>query len=411
MAKNKENPSERLFSKLCAKQYLKGFVFHSPKYNDPTEKEAGDIILWLRTYLIAFEVVWRDPYSKGNTKQFIKRIGEKRKQLESDFKVYSEKAEKIELINEAGKKINYERDYFHRDNFVGVIIVDCESKLENIHYDSYKKINASNFSIAVMTKNDFVDLLIEIDTVSDLLYYLKERFEFINSVFQECPHLFINLNLRTERDLIALYKRKSNSFSGYSCSQILQNNIWVNYRKEFKEKISARDKENEKTRVLDQLVDYLSDNIEKSEIMPLIAWEIGIQTRRERVGLADKVIKAFHGLKNKVEMRVFAYLSQTTGCWSVFFFQYGEEAGKLEDNLIKMAQLKLFKEMKDHSFSYSVIGYGFKKSIVHTGNSFDEIAVCIEDACNYPQIPIDKYNKSLKYFGDPKPKRINEFPV
>ncbi len=106
MAKNKENPSEKLFSDLCAKQYLKGFVFHSPKYNDPTEKEAGDIVLWLRTFLIAFEVVWRDPSNQGSTKQFIKRIGEKRKQLESDFKVYSEKSDKVELINEEGVKIN-----------------------------------------------------------------------------------------------------------------------------------------------------------------------------------------------------------------------------------------------------------------------------------------------------------------
>ena len=108
MAKNKENPSEKLFSDLCAKQYLKGFVFHSPKYKDPTEKEAGDIVLWLRTFLIAFEVVWRDSSCQGSTKQFIKRIGEKRKQLESDFKVYENKSDKIELTNEEGERIHYE---------------------------------------------------------------------------------------------------------------------------------------------------------------------------------------------------------------------------------------------------------------------------------------------------------------
>lgn len=411
MAKNKENPSEKLFSDLCASKYLKGFVFHSPKYNDPTEKEAGDIVLWLRTYLIAFEVVWRDPSNQGSTKQFIKRIGEKRKQLESDLKVYSEKSDKVELINEEGKKINYDSGYFHPGNFVGVIIVDCDLKLENIHYKSYENINSSSFPIAVMTKNDFVDLLVEIDTVSDLLYYLKDRYKFVNSVFQKCPHLFINLNLRTERDIVALYKEKSNSFEGYSCNQLSKNNIWENYQKEFKEKIRARDEENERTKVLDQLVDYLLINSEKSKIMPLMSWEIGIQTRRERVDLADKVIKAFQGLKNEVDMRIFAYLSQTTGCWSIFYFQYGETTGNLEDNLIEMAQLKLFKEMKENSFGFSVFGYGFKKSIVHTGNAFDEIVVCIEDACNYQHIPSDKYEKSLAYFGKPKPKKIREFPI
>lgn len=411
MAKNKENPSEKLFSDLCAKQYLKGFVFHSPKYNDPTEKEAGDIILWLRTILIAFEIVWRDSSNEANTKQFIKRIGEKREQLESDFKVYSQKGDKVELINEEGNKINYEEDNFHRDNFVGVIIVDCDTKLENIHYESYKKLNTSNFPIAVMTKKDFVDLLVEIDTVSDLLYYLKDRYKFINTVFEKCPHLFLNLNLRTERDIIALYKKKSNSFEGYRCNHLSEDNIWENYQQEFKEKIRDRDAENKRTKVLDQLVNYLLVNVEESEVMPLIAWEIGIQTRRERVELADKVIKAFQGLNDKVDMRIFAFLSQTTECWSIFYFQYGENVGKLEDNLIEMAKLKLFKEMKESAFSYSVFGYGFKKSTIHTGNTFDEIVVCIEDACNYHTVPLDKYKKSLKHFGNPIARIIKEFPV
>jgi hypothetical protein len=411
LAKNRENPSEKLFSDLCAKQYLKGFVFHSPKYNDPTEKEAGDIILWLRTILIAFEIVWRDPSNEANTKQFIKRIGEKREQLESDFKVYSQKGDKVELINEEGNKINYAEDNFHRDNFVGVIIIDCDTKLENIHYESYKKLNTSNFPIAVMTKKDFVDLLVEIDTVSDLLYYLKDRYKFVNTVFEKCPHLFLNLNLRTERDIIALYKKKSNSFEGYCCTHLSEDNIWKNYQQEFKEKIRDRDAENKRTKVLDQLVNYLLVNVEVSEVMPLIAWEIGIQTRRERVELADKVIKAFQGLNDKADTRIFAFLSQTTGCWSIFYFQYGENVGKLEDNLIEMAKLKLFKEMKESSFSYSVFGYGFKKSTIRTDNTFDEIVVCIEDACNYDTVPLDKYKESLKHFGSPITRVINEFPV
>lgn len=411
LAKKIENPSERLFSDLCSKHYLKGFVFHSPKYNDPTEKEAGDIVLWLRNFMITFEVVWRDPSAQASTKNFIRRVGEKRKQLESDFKVYSDKSDKVELVNEDGNKINYENDNFSSENFIGVIIVDCDSKLDNIHRDSYRKINSSDFPIAVMTKNDFVDLLNEIDTVSDLLYYLKDRYTFICSIFESCSHLFVNLNLRTERELIALYKKQSNSFDGYSYLELSKGNIWQDYQIKFEERILARNEENERTKILDQLVDYLLFNHDKSDIMNLMSWEIGIQTRRERVVLADKVIDAFKGLELKKCTRVFAYLNQATGCWSVFYFQYGDEQGKLEENLVEMAKLKLFKEMKEESFSYSVFGYGFKKSIANTRNTFDELAVCIEDACNYSSIPSAKYNDSLKYFGKPKINTINEFPV
>ena len=72
-----------------------------------------------------------------------------------------------------------------------------------------------------------------------------------------------------------------------------QDKIWENYQKEFKAKIIARDKENERTKVLDQLTEFLSSNSDKSEIMPLLAWEIGIQTRRERVELADTRCSSF----------------------------------------------------------------------------------------------------------------------
>lgn len=112
MIVEKSNPSERLFADLCNRQYLKGFVFHSPKYNDPTEKEAGDVVLWVRNMMVVFEVVWRNPSSSSSTKQFVKRIGEKRDQLESGFSAYSLKGENIYLVNEEGKTIKYQKECF-----------------------------------------------------------------------------------------------------------------------------------------------------------------------------------------------------------------------------------------------------------------------------------------------------------
>ena len=35
--KIQSNASERLFAELCAQIYLKGFVFHGPKFKAPTE--------------------------------------------------------------------------------------------------------------------------------------------------------------------------------------------------------------------------------------------------------------------------------------------------------------------------------------------------------------------------------------
>lgn len=410
MINNEDNPSEKLFSDLCAKQYLKGFVFHSPKYDDPTEKEAGDVVLWLRTFIIVFEIVWRNPSSSKNTKHFIKRIGEKRNQLESDFNAYAEKGEKIKLTNKSGQKIRYNKDYFHHDNYAGVIIVDCDSKLNNIHYKSYKKSLDLKFPIAIITKKDFLDLLNEIDTISDLLYYLKDRHKYLQLIYHDCPHIFINLNLRTERNIIALYKYGFNSFKKYSHIQLLSGDAWEKYTHEFKQKIEDRNIENKKTKIIDNIIELLSIYIE-NEIFLQCAWELGVTTRRERVALAGKLIKALSELENKKERRQFAYYNQTTGCWSVFYIQYGEDIGTLEDNTTEITQLKIFKEIKENDFKYSVFGYGFRKSSTHTNNTIDELFSCIEDADNYPEIPLTKYTDSLKYFGYLTTQKIHEFPI
>jgi len=316
-----ENKSGELFKELCNQQYLKGFVFHSPKYDDPTEKEAGDVVLWIRDYLIVFEIVWRNSSSSVSTKSFIRRVGEKRRQLESDFITYQDK--QVNLVNEEGKRVEYSKDNFNGDNFSGVIVVDSDVELENIHNESYNKTLTNDFPIAVMTRNDFEDLLIEIDTIPDLLYYLRDRYNFLKNIYSDCPEKFINLNLRTERDLIALYKKKSNKFDNYSCKDLLKNNIWDRYRAEFKDKIEVRDKENKKTLVVDEIIDILLKNPLEDELIPLHAWELGLLSRRDRVIIADKINGAFSN--NRIETRQFAYFNENTSCWTVFYFQYNSQ--------------------------------------------------------------------------------------
>jgi hypothetical protein len=252
-----------------------------------------------------------------------------------------------------------------------------------------------------MTKNDFKDLLVEIDTVPDLLYYLKDRYEFLKSIYSFCPRIFINLNLQTERDLIALYKRKSNSFNKYTCKDLLEENIWSNYKEEFEDKIKVRDKENEETVIMDNFIDTLLQNPLRDEEMPLHAWELGLLSRRERVTFANKINDALN--ITQTESRQFAYFNPNTGCWLVFYFQYGGEEDLLK-GLQEMTNLKLIKEMKENSFEYSIFGYGFYVSLAKR-----EMALVIEDAENIGKISETRYNESLKYFGKPQEYKINEF--
>jgi len=228
------------------------------------------------------------------------------------------------------------------------------------------------------------------------------RYNFLKSSYSQCPERFINLNLRTERDLIALYKRKSNKFDSYRCNDLLEKNIWDKYREEFKDKIELRDRENEETVVIDNLIDVLLKHPLQDEGMPLHAWELGLLSRRERVMFSNKINDAFNIIRE--ESRQFAYLNPNTGCWIVFYFQYDFEEGDLLSNLQNMTNLKLIKEMKENSFEYSIFGYGF-----NVLSSEKEIALVIEDAENVEEISMTRYNESLKYFGKPQKYKIREF--
>jgi len=84
-----DNISEQLFATLCSSRYFGGFVYQNPKYNQSTEAEAGDVVVWVRDWLIIFEVIWRNPTAGPSMKSFIRRVGRKRDQLVADFKVYA----------------------------------------------------------------------------------------------------------------------------------------------------------------------------------------------------------------------------------------------------------------------------------------------------------------------------------
>jgi hypothetical protein len=69
------NSSERLFAELCAKNYLNGFVFHSPRLSENNSEEVGDVVLWVRNQIIVFEIIWRNNLvaSTESTKSFVKK--------------------------------------------------------------------------------------------------------------------------------------------------------------------------------------------------------------------------------------------------------------------------------------------------------------------------------------------------
>jgi hypothetical protein len=405
------NASERLFAELCAQIYLKGFVFHSPRFKAPTEQEAGDVVLWVRTELIVFEILSRDPCAFGSTKSFIKQIGRKRDQLIRDSRVYSDSSKSIIMLNEMGETISYDHDCFVKDNFRGVVIVDADTYIEKLHFETVSKSLQQEFPIAIMTKRDFIDLLSEIDTIPDLLFYLKDRKTLLDRVFKDEPKYFLDLNLHTERNLIGFYKLHDNSFPVEEWKSSADQDLWLKYQRDFAVEIESRDKDNVESFIFDEIVDLLRNSNKPDNSTLLHSWELAVLPRRFRAGLAKRLKKAFDEMMAQRSVRHFAFYNSLTGCWSLFYFRYGGDTGSFIEETERLAKMKMRVERVQRKFQYSVFSFAFRKSSIITGNTFDECVLRIEDAKEHATVLPQDYQVALKYFrGNTGEQKIYEFP-
>lgn len=413
MAKEKQNnSSERLFAELCNITYLKGFVFHSPRYGDNLQYEAGDVVLWVRSQLIVFEIVWRNlQLAKSSTKSFVKRIGEKRKQLIGDFENFKTIPAQIKMICENDETVDFAEENFLAENFCGVIIIDSDVKLERLNFLQYQKTLENEFPISIFTKSDFIFLTSEADTIPDLQYYFQDRYKFLKLIFEQDYEKFLDTESGIEKDLIAFYKMNNYEFPLEEWNKSPDKKFWDTFQSEYQERIIERDKQNKDSFVIDDLLNHIRNNNAHHNNTILHSWELAILPRRARAQkFATKIIDAITKLQNGKNFRYFSFFNQTTECWSLFVFQYGGDNESFGQIVTRYCQLKLFYEMNHNNFRYSIFGYGFRKSAIETGNTFDHIFLCIEDAINYKELDIEKLKEANNLFGHISIDEIKEFP-
>lgn len=406
--------SERFFAELCAERRLRGFVFHSPRVtNDPNgEKEAGDVVIWVRDLVIAFEIIWKNTEVSDNTRRFVQRIGHKRDQLCRDRHTYENEDTQISMTNEDGETILFDHRYFNGEAFCGIVIVDSELPLEKLHFETINQTLGADFSLAVMTTPDFQDLLIEVDTPSDLHYYLADRTRFLKEVFEADAAIFLDLNRRTERELIGFHKLNNNSFPIEVWNESTDKRFWDSYRSEMADRISARDEENDKSFIIDEVIELVrkQNSPEVSTLPP--SWELGSLMRRARAGLmADRVVRGFDEMVKGRPERHFSFYNEATACWILFYFCSGAISERFRQRTMDLAKMKIQVERVQKKFPHSVFCYAFRKSFIDTGNTFDECLLVVEDAKNHPTVSVEEYAEASKYFrGAGTPRRIQEFP-
>jgi len=403
------NNSERVFTELCNYSYLKGFVFHRPKIEEPTEIEIGDVLLWARTLLIDFELKWRNPKS-SNISSFIKKIGIKRDQLERDYHFFRTAKNEILLKNENNNIIRYNNKTFDSRNFIGVVLLDFPETI-NLKYCTVKKSFELPFSLCFITFNGLVNILHEVDTIYDLAFYLKDRFIFFKYLFKNHFATTLELNSDIEKNLLAYYKINNNKFNEELWDNDNRYRYWNKYQSEFQEKIKNRNEENKKSYLIDRLINHLFSKHKDITQLPLHAWELSTFTRRQRaVALADKLSNAFERLKAGNKKRYFSFLNQTTGCWLLFYFHYGGTTETFMNELDNLCKLKTIYEVEYNRFNFSVFGYGFRKSELSLNTEFDEVYLNVEDAKNHKSSRTSLKAQASKMFGAISQTEIDEFP-
>jgi hypothetical protein len=404
--------AERLFADLCNRYFLRGFVFHSPRFFNPSENEAGDIVLWVRRQVVVFEVLARDVTGGPSTKQFVKRIGEKREQLLKDYRAFTDLNIDIRMVNEQGEKVVFDKRDLAIFGFSGIVIVDCDSHIEKLHFGTIQKSLALPFPIAIMSRQDFLDLTAEVDTVPDLTYYLLDRFEFLQQAYESHPQYFLDLNSQLERNLIAFYKTHENKFPIDAWKQEKALDYYSIYTSSSRDTILARNAENTESFIIDKILDLLRLHNTPTDSTLLHSWELATMTRRQRAGwLSEKIRDAIERMLGGNPKRHFAFFNEVTGCWLVFYFRHGGSSDEFKDEVEILTKYKLLVEMKERDFEYSVFGYGFRKSFIETGATFDELILRIEDADDYSSVPEREYKLACQYFGKLRSQHIREFPT
>ncbi len=407
--------SERFFAELCAQRRLRGFVFHSPKVtNDPKgEREAGDVVIWVRDLVIVFEIIWKNTDVSDNTRRFVQRIGKKRDQLFGDYQTYASEHAEISMTNQDGETILFDHSYFNEVAFCGIVIIDSELPLEKLHFETIRKTLKADFSLAVMTTRDFQDVLVEADTPSDLHHYLADRTRFLKQVFEADAAMFLDLNRRTERELIGFYKLNDNSFPVDLWNESANKRFWNQYETKFADQIALRNEENDESFIIDELIELVrKQNRHGVSTLPH-SWELGSLMRRARAGwVARRVIRGFEQMVNGRRERHFAFHNQATACWILFYFCYGSTSAEFRQKAIELSKMKIQVERVQTGFPHSVFCYAFRKSLIETGNTFDECLLVVEDAKNYASVSAEDYGRACNYFrGAGTPLPIKEFRV
>lgn len=259
------NEVEDLVEAICTKMFFSDFVVRNPTYRrkDGLEKEAADLLVPFKNYLLVFQVKSKIEQKKLSEKTEIefKRIARIANEAVDQLKtirrvIDNEWLEKISTVK--GFDITFDSSVYAK--VIGVVIIDLigeeqfskEERTEFISSYLYKY----GMPIHILMRSEFDALSTELDTLPDYIGFLDKRQQMLDNNLMLLPVSLL--------DFLALYKMDPdlvNRALDHNTNLLIEDVMWESYQHDFSKDIARRNELNKPSYLIDAIVDFLHTSV------------------------------------------------------------------------------------------------------------------------------------------------------
>ncbi len=389
---------EQIINSFVDSEFNKFISFPNPQTKN--RAQLADNLIWLNHDAIMIEVKTRTRGKTSIEKWARSRIQEGVTQITKNYN----KIQDGEVINLHNKYFNVDLDNSGLTRILGLIILVHKEKLSILPSKSEKEIYNKDIPIQVLSIHDLKTLSKEIDTLQDLFWYLIDRYNYLK---------IVDIPTGCELEPLGHYYSNEYSFPDKEVN-FSKTGYWKNYQKVFKDKIIARNEENEASGWIDMLESNFTKNRKLHDGLPkglYFIWEFSSLPRRYRTMIGKKMDSVQDWFRQGKSERKFAFQNGKTSNWHIFFYMRGDDE-QIIKRLNELVRLKQIAEVHLNNFQYAVYGVGFRVSVLNPPtlmglvySTFD----CDEDILNKNYTKTD-LEKALLLWGQGKEIPLQEFP-
>jgi len=285
---DKGNEGEAFVNELAYNTYFKYWCYPNPRDINGDGKEICDLLILFRDIAIIISV--KNHHYEGNYDRYKKKVIEKstnqlngafRKLFKSDREIYIQHPDR-------------EPELFKPENYNQVFRITINVGEQFEYYSLGENLNDKGF-VSIFNKDTFKAIIYELDTVKDLVEYLKEREKLLSA------DKILTINCQ-EKDILAEFVTNARSFPiDFASNQIKEIEVNLNgaWDKYIASKALQRKKEADKA-------SYFIDELVKNDVLKLpngefLAKELMNLSRFERRMLAKSLFSLIAKYENTGE--------------------------------------------------------------------------------------------------------------